>query len=137
MDSRENTAMDGSGTGNGKGGLGRRQFIGTAAAALFAGVVIHITGCTTDEAENSPAAGGNSATIVGNHGHSAVVTKAMIDAGGAITLDIRGSSGHTHTLELTSAEMETIMAKLHVMKDTSERSEATDADRHKHIAMFN
>jgi hypothetical protein len=37
----------------GRSGFGRREFIGAAAAALFAGVVVQITGCGgTDDGGN-------------------------------------------------------------------------------------
>lgn len=110
--------------------VSRRTFLGAAAAALFVGVTIQITGCSTEE--TSDAGSGNaqgSISNVANHGHTAVVLKAQLDAGGALTLDIKGSADHTHTLELTAEEMTLLKARKHVMKDTS----ATD---HKHSVMF-
>ena len=44
-------------TGLTQAGQGRRTFIGAAAAALFAGIAIQITGCSTDDKEE-PASGG-------------------------------------------------------------------------------
>jgi hypothetical protein len=117
-------------------GIGRRTFIGSAAAALFAGVLIQITGCTTDDKEDAPS-GSLTGSIAGNHGHSAVITKAILDAGGAVVLDIRGSAGHTHTVSLSADEMVTLKAKGHVMTDTSIRSESTADDKHTHMVMFN
>jgi hypothetical protein len=70
-------------------------------------------------------------TISGNHGHTAVVKKAQIDAGGAVTLDIQGSSGHSHTVSLTADDMaELKKAGGMVTKDSS------SASGHNHSVMF-
>lgn len=37
-----------------------------------------------------------------NHGHSMLVSAADIDAGAAKTYDIKGSSPHSHTVELSA-----------------------------------
>lgn len=118
-----------------KTGVGRREFIGTAAAALFAGVLIQITGCSSDDTVSVPE-GGAVGSIGGNHGHSAMVTKASIDAGGTVTLDIRSSADHNHTLVLTADDMVKLKSKIHVMNETSERSEPTATDKHVHTVMF-
>ncbi len=112
----------------------RRTFLGSAAAALFAGVVIQITGCSSDEGPSAPVkeAGDNQAdTISGNHGHVALIKKAQLDAGGAVTLDIHGTATHTHNLELTAQEVADIKAGKMVMKDTS------TTNSHNHSVMFN
>src|SRR4051812_30091964 len=105
-----------------KGGIGRRQFIGAAAAALFAGIVIQITGCDDGNSTSDQGGSGDvSATIGSNHPapHRAVVTKAMLDAGNAVDLDIQGSADHSHTVSLNAAEMADIKAGKMVMKDSS------------------
>lgn len=108
----------------------RRTFIGASAAALFAGISIQILGCSTEE--DSPAADGSvTGSIQENHGHKAVVTKAQLDAGGAVTLSIQGTADHTHNVELTADEMATLKKGLHVMKTTSTTSS------HSHMVMFN
>lgn len=84
----------------------RREFLGAAAAALFAGVAIAILGCNEDKGSGpEPEPGDISGAISGNHGHSAIVTKAQIDAGGAVTLHIQGGAGHDHTVSLTAEDM--------------------------------
>jgi hypothetical protein len=113
-----------------KTGIGRREFIGTAAAALFAGVLIQVTGCSSDDSV-SVQEGDVAGSVSDNHGHSAVITKASIDAGGTLTLDIKGSAGHTHTLTLTAEDMAKIKAKTHVMNSSS------TSGGHAHSVMFN
>ena len=114
----------------------RREFIGAAAAALFAGVLIQITGCTTDDKteSNHVPAGSVVGFISDNHAdtpHKAVITKAQLDAGGGITLDIQGAAPHTHTLTLSADEMATIKAGNHVMGTT------TTTEKHSHTVMLN
>ena len=113
---------------------GRRRFIGAAAAALFAGVVIQITGCSTDDKEDSaPPAGSKTGVVTDNHPspHKAVITKAELDAGGAVTLSIKGSADHTHTGALTADQVVAIKAGTHVMITSS------TFDSHQHMIMFN
>ncbi|MEO7957345.1 MAG: hypothetical protein ABIW76_11715 [Fibrobacteria bacterium] len=117
-------------------GITRRTFLGTAAAALFAGVVIQITGCSTEDKEGSPA-GNITGSISDTHSHSAVVTKAVLDSGGAAVIDIRGSATHTHTVSLSGDDMAALKAGHHVMMTSSIRSESTADDQHSHSVMFN
>lgn len=114
-----------------KHGIGRREFLGAAAAALFAGVAIQITGCTTESDSPSAQAGDETGSIAENHGHSAVITKVTLDAGGTVTLDIKGSADHTHSLELTADDVAKIKANTHVMKPS------TVTGGHQHTIMFN
>lgn len=109
----------------------RRTFLGGTAAALFAGIAIQITGCGTEEESSSDGSVSGAISNVANHGHKAVVTKAQLDAGGAVTLDIKGSADHTHSVELTADEMATLKKGGHVMKSCS------TASSHSHSVMFN
>src|SRR5436190_17797237 len=90
--------------------LGRREFTLQAALAMLSGVVITITGCGSMEVSpTSPSPSlslspspspspspGPSGDVVGsisaNHGHSAVITRAALTAGNAVSLDIHGSA---------------------------------------------
>ena len=113
----------------------RREFLGAAAAALFAGVVIQITGCDSEEGASGPTveAGDEAATsISGNHGHNAIVKKAQLDLGGDLTITVnKGTADHQHTLALTAQEMIDIKAGKMVMKDSGTTKE------HNHSVMFN
>jgi hypothetical protein len=118
------------------GGLGRREFLGAAAAALFAGVVIQITGCTDGNPASSQGGSGDiTGTIDENHPapHKAVITKAVLDAGGAVDLDIQGSANHSHTVSLTADQVAQIKAKLMVMLNCS----SGGSPSHVHMVMFN
>lgn len=112
-------------------GLGRRTFIGTAAAALLAGVVIQITGCSTDDKEE-PKSEGETGLITDNHPapHKAIITAAQLTAGGNLTLDIQGSADHTHSVVLTADQMADIKAGNHVMGTST-------VTGHAHVVMFN
>ncbi|GEM_PF-1655260 len=119
-----------------RSGIGRREFLGTAAAALFAGVLFQITGCTTDDkASNTPPpAGSVSGSIAENHAdtpHQAFITKAQLDAGGAVTLNIQGAAPHNHQVSLTADQMVSIKAGTMVMVTSS------TAESHSHVVMFN
>ena len=118
-----------------KHGIGRREFIGAAAAALFAGVVIQITGCNSKDSSPTGASDGDVVgAIADNHPtpHSAIIKKASIDAGGAIDLDIQGAANHTHTVSLTADQMALIKAKGMV----TVTSTSGGSDPHTHSVMF-
>ncbi len=117
-----------------KCGIGRREFIGTAAAALFAGIAIQLTGCSSDESTGPKAeAGDKVGTVADNHSspHVAVIKKAQLDATGAITLDIAGSAGHSHKVEITADNMVAIKAGTHTMLQSS------TTNSHSHSIHFN
>lgn len=124
---------------------GRREFLGTLARFTIAGLVIGLVGCTTEpETESSaqPAPGGGcpqpglakpaadrSGTIASNHGHVAIVTTAQQD-GTAFNLSIQGSSGHDHTLALTTQDLADLKAGTQVVKTSS------TGGGHTHVVTF-
>ena len=113
-------------------GASRREFLGAAAAALFAGVTITILGCDDDKSTGPKTESGDiEGTIEDNHGHSAILKKAVIDAGSAITLDIQGSASHTHTVSLSADDFAEIKKGNMVHKESSTTSS------HSHLVMFN
>jgi len=121
--------------------LDRRQFTLQSALAMLGGVVITISGCgggsssPSTPSQNPPPTGGGSGDRVGNvsanHGHNAVITSAQVTAGGALTLDIRGSATHPHTVVLTAAEVASIGSGQRVSKTSSSE------DAHDHTVTFN
>ncbi len=131
---------DGEVTGNGltHAGQGRRIFIGAAAAALFAGVAIQITGCSTDDKEEPAASGDKPGIVLGNHPapHKAVITKAQFDAGGAVTLDIQGASDHTHSVAFNADQVALIKAGQHAMTSSTTYT-PSGGTGHAHEVMFN
>lgn len=114
-------------------GTTRREFLGAAAAALFAGISITILGCDDGASTgSSPEAGDIAGEISNNHPspHRAIIKKAQIDAAAAITLHIQGSSAHDHTVSLTAEDMDKLKQGGMV---TVESSSTND---HSHSVMF-
>jgi hypothetical protein len=118
--------------------LNRREFTAQAIMALLGGVTITISSCSSGSGPGSPAgpsgpppAGSESATVSANHGHTAVLEAAQLAAGSAITLQIRGSADHPHTVALSGPEVMQIAAGGRVSKTSS-----TD-DAHNHVVTFN
>jgi len=114
--------------------LTRREFTLETALAILSGVTITISGCGSD----SPTAptptlnpGDKQGSISANHGHSAVIRAAEINAANVVSLDIRGNADHPHTVSLTQAEVMSIGANTRVSKASS-----TD-DGHDHTVTFN
>ena len=130
-------------------GLSRRDFTVAAALAALSGVAITISACggggsptsssgsgttggTTGGGTTSGTASGDKVGVISaNHGHTATVTGAQLTAGGAVKLDIRGSSDHPHTLELTAADIASIAAGNKVTR------ESTTDSGHSHDVTFN
>jgi len=122
----------------------RRQFTLASAMAILSGVAITITACggsgSSPSSPNTPtptptptptASGDKVGAISDNHGHSAVITGAQLTAGGALTLDIQGSSSHTHTVQLSAAEIASIGGNQRVSKSSS------TTQGHDHTVTFN
>ena len=115
--------------------IDRRQFTVASAMAILSGVAITITsGCggsssspyspstpaPTPAPTPTPAAAADKVgAISDNHGHSAVITGAQLTSGGALSLDIRGAASHTHTVELSAAEIASIAGNQRVSKSSS------------------
>jgi 4'-phosphopantetheinyl transferase EntD len=93
--------------------LTRREFTLDAALAILAGCVITVsdTACSKNTVQPTPAPvapADVTGSISANHGHAATITGAQIAAGGAISLDIRSSASHPHTLAISQAELATL-----------------------------
>ena len=119
--------------------LTRREFTRESVLALLGGVVITITGCGSDSSSSPtnptpPVGGGVSGAISANHGHVAFVSDAQINAANGVSLDISGSAGHAHTIDLTGAELTQIGNGQRVVK-TSTVSQVMGT--HSHNVTFN
>jgi hypothetical protein len=123
-----------------KSGFSRREFIGASATAVFASLVIPITGCGGDSGTNGGTeSSGNGVgdaigTVGNNHtaAHTAVVTKAQLNAGVDLILNIQGAADHNHTLSLTADDLATLKANGHVMMNCSNAGTGP----HNHMVMF-
>jgi hypothetical protein len=119
--------------------LSRREFSVEALMALFAGVAITVTACGGDDYDGGPTGpgvDGRSGAISANHSHEAIVTSVQINAGNAVTLNIRGNADHPHTVDLTSAEVVQIGGGTRVTKTSSTDSSAAFGV-HAHTVTFN
>jgi hypothetical protein len=121
-------------------GLDRREFTLRSILTMLAGVTITISGCGggggstgggSPNQPNPPASGDKTGNVSANHGHTAVINAAQLSAGGAVTLDIRGSADHPHSLTLSAAEVSSIAAGQRVGKASSEDQ------LHTHTVTFN
>jgi hypothetical protein len=117
--------------------LTRRQFSVAAAMAILSGVAITISGCggssnPAGASGNPPTANGDHVgAISANHGHVATVTSAEVADGKGITLNIKGTATHNHTLTLSDAEIASVGANQRVAKVSSSDS------GHDHTVTFN
>jgi hypothetical protein len=120
--------------------ISRREFTLEWAMAMLAGVAVTITGCGSDSPSSpspSPGSGGGAASgdvsgvVSANHGHIATVTAARINAAVGYDLDIRGDATHTHTVTLSTAQVQQIGARQTVAVVST-----TDAG-HNHTVTFN
>lgn len=120
-----------------KEGLDRREFALRSIMAMLSGVAITISGCggggggSPTQPNPQPSSGDKVGTITFDHGHRAVITAAELAAGGAVTLHIRGSSDHPHTVQLSAADVASIAAGQRVSRASSEE------DNHTHTVTFN
>jgi hypothetical protein len=116
--------------------MDRRTFTLQSELALLSGVTITITGCGSTTPTSPTTGGGGSstpdvtATISANHGHVATITGAQITADQALALDIRGQATHTHTVNLTAADLTAIANRQVVAK------ESTTDQAHNHTVTF-
>ena len=107
------------------------------AMLMLGGAVITISGCGGGGSSNPmnptpPAGNGDKAgTISANHGHVATITAAQLTAGNGLTLDIRGSSAHTHAVVLSGTEVVQVRDGGRVAKVSS------SGDGHTHNVTFN
>jgi hypothetical protein len=118
--------------------IGRREFSRSAVIALLSAATITIADCGDGGSSNpspspspTPTPGDVAGTVSANHGHTAVVTAAQITAANAVSLDIRGSATHPHTVELSAAEVGMIGNR-----ETVSKSSSNDAN-HVHTVTFN
>lgn len=132
--------------------LTRREFTAASVATLFVGMGVTLTGCgggsgggtsspSGPSGPTGPAANGDrQGDISANHGHVAVVTAAQLAAGGGVTLDINGSAGHPHRVDLSAAEVAQIAAGTRVTKTSVPLSSPPDYGSfgpHEHTVTFN
>jgi hypothetical protein len=130
----------------------RREFTAASISALFVGMGVTLTGCgggggssatgPSNASAPTPAAptGSKSGSISGNHGHSAVVTAAQLQTGGAVSIDIQGAADHPHNVELSADQVRQIASGSRVSKVTPPAAtvgEYGSSGMHEHTVTFN
>jgi|MudIll2142460700_1097286.scaffolds.fasta_scaffold282739_2 hypothetical protein len=125
--------------------MDRREFGREAALALLGGATITLYGCggggssySSPVAPSTPApssgtggAGEAMGSISSNHGHAAVITGAQLTAGNGLRLDIRGQADHSHSVDLSAAQVAQVRGSTRVSIDS------TDTQGHQHAVVFN
>jgi hypothetical protein len=113
--------------------LGRREFTLEAALAVLSGVAITVSGCgsTAPASPSQPPQGDVAGTISQNHGHSAVITRAQLNAGGELLLDIQGNADHSHTVPLGAGHLTAIANGERVIVSSNA------VELHSHTVTFN
>jgi hypothetical protein len=94
-----------------------------------------VAGCGDDDngspTSPSPTSQGSTGVVANNHGHVASVSGAEVSAGRGVTLDLRGTADHTHSLELTNDDVVRLQTRLRVERDSSANN------NHTHRVTFN
>jgi hypothetical protein len=110
--------------------LNRREFTVQSLLVMLGGVAITISGCESPTQATYTDKTGN---VGNNHGHSVVITGAQLGAGGAVTLEIQGTSSHPHSVSLTAADVVSIREGRQVSKDST----PSPSGSHAHTVTFN
>jgi hypothetical protein len=110
--------------------LDRREFTVRSLLVMLGGVAITISGC---ESPTQPTYADKTGNVASNHGHTVLITSAQLGAGGAVTLEIQGTSTHPHTVALTAAEVAAIRDGRQVSKDST----PSPSGSHSHTVTFN
>ena len=120
--------------------LDRREFTRISLLAMLSGVAITISGCggggggggNTPGAPTPSNSDDERADIAANHGHTAVISRAQLTAGGQLTLTLTpGVPAHVHIVSLSAAEVASIRDGARVSKLSS------NDDAHDHMVTFN
>ena len=109
----------------------RREISTAAALTLLGGAIITVSGCGGGSGDDGGSGTDRTAAISANHNHTSTISKAELDAGNALTLNIQGTSSHPHTIQLTAAEVISVRKGTRVAKTSS-----VDFG-HDHIVTFN
>ena len=117
--------------------IGRREFTEKTLLALLSGIAVTVSACGgggdsgNPTSPSAPAPGDKTATVSGNHGHVATISAAQLAGGAAVTLQIRGSASHPHSVDLSAGEVQSVAGGQRVSKESSNN------DAHRHNETFN
>ena len=113
--------------------ISRREFSLHSALAILSGVAITVS-CASDSPTDptpTPDPDDLEGTVSANHGHEAVITDGELTAGNMLSLDIRGTADHPHTVELTADEV------MRIADGETVAKLSTNNDAHTHTVTFN
>jgi hypothetical protein len=119
--------------------LDRRDFTTALIMAVLSGATIVVSGCGGSDSSPAPSPspspgpsdGSVNGAISGNHGHVATITSAQLQAGNAVSLDIRGAADHPHTVDLSAQNILDVAARRQVVRTSTNNS------GHDHRVTFN
>lgn len=108
--------------------MNRREFVKMSMVSIAGIVATNRCGTKLDTSDSSS---DKSGSVSSNHGHTAKITAAQLDDGSAVSINIQGTSSHSHTLTLSASEMSSIKAGTQVSQVSSANS------GHTHSVTFN
>jgi hypothetical protein len=109
-------------------GIDRREFTLQAAMAILAGCTITVAeGCGSSSSSPTtptptPQPSDVTGSISANHGHVAVITGAQITTGSAVALNIQGTATHSHTVEISQGDLQSLKNRQAVTHDSTNNS---------------
>jgi hypothetical protein len=114
----------------------RRAFLRITLTPLAASAVASLAGCRIAEADDQPpplppVEGDSVGYVYDNHQHDAILAKADIEAGAAVSLHIQGYARHDHIVRLTPGQVADIRAGIE-----TQTSSSSDGG-HDHLVIFN
>lgn len=92
--------------------VSRRDFLANVSKVLGLGIAVPFTGClfALNPESHVSEVQDEAGRIDDNHDHRALITRAQLESGGALTLDITGTSTHPHTISLSAKDVAAIRA---------------------------
>jgi hypothetical protein len=143
--------------------VSRRDFNAASLTALFVGMTVWVGACgksgsgsstytaspaaptpTSTPSTPAPAATPDKVgSIADNHGHAATVTAVQLQAAGGVSLSIRGTADHDHSVDLTSAQVAQVAAGTRVTQSSTTSLGGSDGyggystPNHNHSVTFN
>jgi hypothetical protein len=145
--------------------VSRRDFNAASLTALFVGMTVWVGACgksgsngsstysasptaptstpTSSAPAATPAASDKAGSIADNHGHEAMVTAVQLQAAGGVSLSIRGTADHDHSVDLTAEQVAQVAAGSRVTKSSTASLGGSDGyggystPNHSHSVTFN
>ena len=98
-----------------------KYFAGTALIGipLFGAVACASSDVDMNNATKNCLANGTNSSIASNHGHSLLVSKSDVEAGVEKQYNIKGSSGHSHTVTVSTSNFTSLKSNQQIKVDSS------------------